>query len=255
VRGALRDGPGCATTDAVTMVTEHARALEVFQKFLAFSREAGAPKAATPMLPVALPVPVAAADPHPAITDVSTGVTPWEEPTKERPDVVRAMVAGGAAHPDTSPGIAVPEAPAVVEQSIIVDDDTLTDPEFGRALLTQMGQLLRPPATAAATPMPVEQLVQEMSVLIKYGHAKQAAEETERWIRAHPDDLSAHLKIAEFELARLDREAAINRFVHLLNRLMERGETRSARDVVQRLQSDVREDARVGAIVSRLSAT
>lgn len=237
----------------MTLASEHARALEIFNQFLRFSRDAAAPRAAS----VLVELPVAATDPgHPPLAEVSTAVTPWEEPTRERPEVMRAMVSGAAAHPDTAPTIQVPEVRATVEeQSIIVDDDTLTDPEFGRALLSQMGSLLRPNAAPSPGPMPVEQLVQEMSVLIKYGHAKQAAEETERWIRQHPDDVSAHLKIAEFELARLDREAAINRFVQLLDRLLERGDATRARDVVQRLRGDLRDDARLGALVSRINAT
>lgn len=240
----------------MTLASEHARALDLFNQFLRFSRDAGAPRAAAPAQPSPVAAPAVDLAAHPVLTEVSTNVTPWEEPTRERPDVMRAMVSGAAAHPDTSPTIQVPEArAAVVEQSIIVDDDTLTDPEFGRALLAQMGSLMRSSQPAVPGPMPVEQLVQEMSVLIKYGHAKQAAEETERWIHAHPDDVSAHLKIAEFELARLDREAAINRFVHLLDRLLERGDATRARDVVQRLRGDLREDARLGALVSRINAT
>ncbi|MEZ4393483.1 MAG: hypothetical protein R3A48_20635 [Polyangiales bacterium] len=233
----------------MTLVTEHARALAVFDRFLAFSRAASAPAAAPTPPPPAPSV-------HPALTEVSTAVTPWEEPTRERPDVVRAMVQGGAAHPDTTPGILSPEVQtAVEERSIIVDDDTLTDPEFGRVLLHRMSEMLRPATAAAPEVMPVSQLVQEMSVLVKYGHAQQAAEETERWVSAHPDDFSAHLAIAEFELQQIDREAAVHRYAQLLSRLLERRELSAARDVARRLRDDVREDPQVAALVARVSAT
>lgn len=233
----------------MTLVTEHARALQVFDRFLAHARAVSPPAVTPPPPPPVVMVPAAAS--HPPLTEVSTAVTPWEEPTKERPDIMRALAAGAAAHPDTAPGIVAP----VVEQSIIVDDDTLTDPEFGRALLHQMSDLLRPAAPPTVAPMPVEQLVQEMSVLVKYGHSAQAAEETERWIRAHPDDVSAHLELAEYELQRLDREAAIQRFIQLLSRLVERGDARSARDVVRRIRGDIRGDARVDALLTRLNVT
>lgn len=249
VRRPLHDASGRGRVSAVTLVTEHARALEMFERFLAFSRESSAPAMASP-------APEPSLHAHPPVAEVITSVTPWEEPTRERPDVMRAMVAGSAAHPDTSPGMTSPEIRApLVEQSIIVDDDTLTDPEFGKALLHQMSDLLRPAAPSPSAPMPVEQLVQEMSVLVKYGHSAQAAEETERWIRAHPDDVSAHLELAEYELQRLDREAAIQRFLQLLSRLVERGDARSARDVVRRMRGDIRGDARVDALVTRLNVS
>lgn len=235
----------------MTLVTEHARALAVFDRFLAFTRAVATPAPAPTPPPPAPSV-------HPALTEVSTAVTPWEEPTRERPDVVRAMVQGSAAHPDTTPGILSPDVQtAVEERSIIVDDDTLTDPEFGRVLLNRMSEMLRPAEAAAAVPkvIPVSQLVQEMSVLIKYGHSQQAAEETERWVSAHPDDFSAHLAIAEFELQQLDRDAAVHRYAQLLSRLLERRELSAARDVVRRLRDDVREDPQVAAIVARISAT
>lgn len=226
----------------MTLVTEHARALAVFDRFMAFSRASSTP-APTP----------APASLHPPLAEVSTQVSPWEEPTRERPDVVRAMVAGGAAHPDTSPALLTPELhTSVEERSIIVDDDTLTDPEFGRALLTQMSDLMRPARPAV---MPVAQLVQEMSVLIKYGHAAQAAGEVERWVQAHPDDFSAQLAIAEFELLQLDRGAALQRFAQLLARLVERNDLSTARDVVRRLRGDIREDPSMTSLIAQINAT
>jgi hypothetical protein len=177
-----------------------------------------------------------------SVAPLPTNGSPWEETTRERPDVVREMVA-----------MAFPEAPAPhEEQSIIVEDDTLTQPEFGNDFVVAPTEPGRSPVTGHPGPMPVEQFVQEMSVLIKYGHAGQAAAETDRWIAAHPDDLSAHLKIADFELARLDREGAINRFIFLATRLLERGDATQARDVVRKLRQSAPEDLRVGALANRL---
>jgi len=189
----------------------------------------------------------------------------WDEPTTERPDVSRELAASPDAQPDTDVALTLPEAapkpsmaPArlrrVEERSIIVDDDTLTDPEFGPDPAQRVAQFLREPV-ALAPPMSVDQFVLEMAILIKYGHTEQAAAEAERWIAAHPDDLSAHLKIAEFELQRLDRDMAISRFIGLVSRLVERGDQHEALDVVRRLRSRHPDDRRVGALASRVGVT
>ncbi len=168
-------------------------------------------------------------------------VPPWEDPTHERPDVVRAMVS----HPEARRTPPKPQP----EQSIIVDDETLTDPEFERSALFGAVDL------RATGRIPVEQFVQEMSVLIKYGHTAQAAEETERWVASHPDDLAAQIQITEFQLARLDRNAAIDRFVALVGRMIERGERVQAGDLVNRLRRDAPGDQRVGALASQMGRT
>ncbi len=185
----------------------------------------------------------------------------WDEPTAERPDVSLELAASPEAQPDTDVALTLPESPPkpparlrrVEERSIIVDDDTLTDPEFGQEAVQRVAQFLREPAALSA-PMSVDQFVLEMAILIKYGHTEQAAAEAERWIAAHPDDLSAHLKIAEFELQRLDRDLAINRFIGLVSRLVERGDQHEALDVVRRLRSRHPDDRRVGALASRVGA-
>ena len=180
-------------------------------------------------------------------------------PTHERPDVARELAASPEAQPDTDVALTLPESVSgrlrrVEERSIIVDDDTLTDPEFGQDAVQRVAQFVRDPGAVAA-PMSVDQFVLEMAILIKYGHGEQAAAEAERWIAAHPDDLSAHLKIAEFELQRLDRDLAINRFIALVSRLVERGDQREAQDVVRRLRSRHPDDHRLGALASRVNVS
>ena len=83
-------------------------------------------------------------------------------------------------------------------------------------------------------------------------YTTQAAEETERWIASHPDDLAAQIQLTEFQLARLDRNAAIDRFVSLVGRMIERGESVQAGDLVNRLRRDAPGDHRVGALASRM---
>ncbi|MBI5514386.1 MAG: hypothetical protein HY909_11495 [Deltaproteobacteria bacterium] len=223
------------------------RALEVFEAFLRHARGAGGPAPAVTTEPSrggedltrVSSITEALAS---SVAPLPPNGSPWEETTRERPDVVREMVA-----------VAFPEAQSPhEEQSIIVEDDTLTQPEFENDFVVASPEPGRSPVTGHPGPMPVEQFVQEMSVLIKYGHAGQAAAETDRWIAAHPDDLSAHLKIADFELARLDREGAINRFISLATRLLERGDSTQARDVVRKLRQSAPEDLRVGALANRL---
>lgn len=227
---------------------EVARTLSTFDSFLAFVR-------ATPS-----PAPSA----HPPLTDVPTAVTAvrgsnaapgttddvisdgdvtrvtavplaalertsptgsdWEEPTRERPDVMRALAKSDAAQPDTDLNIAVPKAPAAdprVEQaSIIIEDDSLTEPEFRREdVLRAMAEHARPrpeepmPPSAAPPPLPpvvagpplpppspqwttVEGFAAEMLVLVKYGHAAQAVGEIDRWVRGRPEDTNTLAPVA-----------------------------------------------------------
>ena len=235
-----------------------ARTLAMFDAFLVYARGA--------------PGPVASA--HPSLTDVSTAVMAVrrgspapgdadepisdgdvtrltaspvppdahpplraqtaEEPTHERPDIMRALAKSDAAQPDTDVSIAVPKPPAVdprVEQaSIIIEDDSLTEPEFRREdVLRAMAEHARPrveevpapvvappPAVRVAPPPPaqpsppplpppappptpsvsVEDFSGEMLVLAKYGHAAQAVAEIDRWVRARPEDTNALAPVA-----------------------------------------------------------
>lgn len=222
--------------------------------------------------------------PMPAVIAASSApldahASPWEEPTRERPDVVRELAASAAAGPEvdltaTIPGVqsppevfalppspppaalasAPPLAPPVVaapsvESSIIVDDDTLTDPEFGPELMQRFQRLGR---AGVGAPTPVEPFIQELVVLIKYGHADQARGEAERWVAANPDDLVAHLAIAEFEVARLDRETGVQRFGRVVLALHERGDRAAVSAAMQRLQRAAPGDARVAALAARV---
>ena len=212
-----------------------ARSLAMFDAFLVYARTASVP----------------AAPAHPAITDVSTAVSPmrggnappgaeddggggdgevtkvtalplaaaertvptnpgWEEPTHERPDVMRALAKSDAAQPDTDLSIALPKPPSAdprVEQaSIIIEDDSLTEPEFRREdVLRAMAEHARPrpeepprPSPEAVEPpaMAVEDFAAEMLVLVRYGHAAQAVGEIDRWVRAHPEHTNTLAPVA-----------------------------------------------------------
>ncbi|MDO9022676.1 MAG: hypothetical protein Q8S73_29895 [Deltaproteobacteria bacterium] len=226
-----------------------ARTLAMFDAFLVYARGA--------------PGPVASA--HPSLTDVSTAVTAVrggspapgvaddpvsdgdvtrvtampvppdahppigaqsvEEPTHERPDIMRALAKSDAAQPDTDVSIALPKPPAAdprVEQaSIIIEDDSLTEPEFRREdVLRAMAEHARPrvdevpapvvappPVVRVAPPPPptppppapgvsVEEFALEMQVLVKYGHAAQAVAEIDRWVRARPEDTNTLAPVA-----------------------------------------------------------
>lgn len=193
--------------------------LSVFDAFLAFTRSAGAhpPLAdvSTAVTGVRGPGPVADAEDDVSDGDVTrvTGIpvpppvsladaertTPrggeWEEPTHERPDVMRALARSDAAQPDTDVSIKLPASqkadPRVEQASIIIEDDSLTEPEFRREdVLRAMAEHARakseePPAT------PVEEFAQEMQVLLKYGHAAQVVAEIDRRIVARPGDAEA----------------------------------------------------------------
>lgn len=199
---------------------EVTRALTVFDAFLAYSRSASARAAAHPPLTdVATattsvrggsPVADAATDEvsDSEVTRITSAplvdaekTTPrgadWEEPTHERPDVMRALARSDAAQPDTDVSIKLPKADPRVEQaSIIIEDDSLTEPEFRREdVLRAMAEHARAKAedTAAVALPPepgpsVDEFAVEMQVLVKWGHAGQAAGEIERWLLARPGD-------------------------------------------------------------------
>ena len=215
---------------------EVTRTLAMFDAFLSYARAASVPATA-----------VAA---HPPLTDVETAVTAvrgsnaapgstddapsdgdvtrvtaappptapsgqaWEEPTNERPEVMRALARSDAAQPDTDVSIALPKPPAAdprVEQaSIIIEDDSLTEPEFRREdVLRAMAEHARPrpeevPAPVATPsqpappppPMAAEDFAAEMLVLVKYGHAAQAVGEVDRWVKAYPEHTNALAPVA-----------------------------------------------------------
>ena len=215
---------------------EVTRTLAMFDAFLSYARAASVPATA-----------VAA---HPPLTDVETAVTAvrgsnaapgstddaisdgdvtrvtaapppsapsgqaWEEPTNERPEVMRALARSDAAQPDTDVSIPLPRPPAAdprVEQaSIIIEDDSLTEPEFRREdVLRAMAEHARPrpeevPAPVATPPQPApppppmaaEDFAAEMLVLVKYGHAAQAVGEVDRWVKAYPEHTNALAPVA-----------------------------------------------------------
>lgn len=215
---------------------EVTRTLAMFDAFLSYARAASVPATA-----------VAA---HPPLTDVETAVTAvrgsnaapgskddapsdgdvtrvtaappptapsgqaWEEPTNERPEVMRALARSDAAQPDTDVSIPLPRPPAAdprVEQaSIIIEDDSLTEPEFRREdVLRAMAEHARPrpeevPAPVATPPQPApppppmaaEDFAAEMLVLVKYGHAAQAVGEIDRWVKAYPEHADALAPVA-----------------------------------------------------------
>ena len=220
------------------------RTLAAFDAFLAYARAASVPPAAAahpPLTDVATAVTAVrgsnaapdAPDEPPSDGDVTrvTGAplppaeraapagSEWDEPTSERPEVMRALAGSDAAQPDTDVSIALPKPPAAdprVEQaSIIIEDDSLTEPEFRREdVLRAMAEHARPrpeeaPAPVAAPPPPpppspepapaattLEDFANEMLVLVKYGHAAQAVGEIGRWVKAHPEHANALAPVA-----------------------------------------------------------
>jgi hypothetical protein len=144
----------------------------------------------------------------------------WEETTQERPEIMRALAKSDAAQPDTDVGVSLPKPPAadprVAQASIIIEDDSLTEPEFRREdVLRAMAEHARlkpddlvqptlrspppsPPPSAPEVPAApsVEEFAGEMVVLVKYGHAAQAVGEIDRWVKARPEDANALATVA-----------------------------------------------------------
>ena len=131
-----------------------------------------------------------------------------------------------------------------MEESIIIEDDSLTQPEMGRDPVVAASSL----AAYVATAGELDLLLSEMAVLVKYGHGPQAGETLNAWAHAHGDDLQAQLRVAEFEMARVDREMALRRYGTLVSLFLDRGDLRSAGDVMRRLRRDMPDDPRVAAI-------
>lgn len=200
-----------------------AQVLAVFEAFLAYARSAGAPPKPS-VYPLAddseegpTDIRIQNAGPTPSrddaarddddepvsdsevtkITRIPEATVPtapqgseWDGPTTDdhSPEVLAEVL------PDTDHNISTPEAkgakaakaPRVEERSIIVDDDSLTDPEFGRDAIQEVARALRD--VPAAPVLSVEQFLTEMNVLIKYGHGEQVQREAVRWLETHPED-------------------------------------------------------------------
>lgn len=231
---------------AVSAITPD-RALTIFEAFLRHARGVDQPDA--PPSPAELDnevTHVAPAPTRPAKPVAQAAPTPappaWDDHTEEshRPSP--------AAVPEerTDLSVKLPPAPAhlVVEQSIIIDDDSLTSPEMHRdgALAEGLGLRMPDPREALDT------LLSEMAVLVKYGHAAQAITELDLWSASHVDDLHGQMRVAEFEMARIDRERALQRYGTLIGLFLARSDRRSADDVLRRLRRDMPGDPRVTAI-------
>ncbi len=203
---------------------EIARALDVFDAFLVHVRGAAGPIAPAPVKRAASADAEDDVEPDTEVTRVSsvptreaekTMPTPsWDEPTNEAPEVVRALARSDAAQPDTDLSIPLPGRlpavdPRVAQESIIIEDDSLTEPEFRREdVLRAMAEHARlqpaarpaPPPAAPPAPLPppitVEQFAVEMKALVKWGHGAQAAAETDRWLAARPEDAAVLAEVS-----------------------------------------------------------
>lgn len=239
------------------------RALTLFEAFLRHAREAGRPG----------PAVVAQAPPARAAIADEEG---WDGPTVERPPLVVHLPPAGdrraAASDATNPEVRLPDDPGappdVPEQSIIVEDDTLTDPSFARGMFPLNAHVPKaiapapeppratpPPPAEETTPgaapsMSLDVLLQEMSVLLKYGHAAQVAQELDRW--ASGRDEPSSLRVGEFELARVDRERGIQRIAGCVQRMLDRGDARAARGAMATLRRAAGDDPRVRALGLRV---
>lgn len=212
--------------------------LEVFDAFLHYMRNpparpgaqrptsagAGASGAAPP---AEVPEPTRSGPviiPAAAVDDSSV----WDEPTKSRPDVTREFLQKSSRKEP--------------EQSIIVDDDlSMTQP-----IQSAAPEVPRTPDSRG------ERFCDEMLVLIKYGHSQQVPREIERWTRTYPDDLDGTIRIAEFELARVDAATGLDRMFFVANRALERGAVEHLRRAMDRLQILAQHDMRLTALRGRL---
>ncbi len=219
-------------------VAAAARALAMFDAFLAHARASDAPRVPTGPRPAPPPDALDEDTRVVRMPEAPPGRQPldWDDRTAES---VKPPVLESAEGP-TDLSVALPGAPRVEERSIIIDDDSLTQPEMERDAVKT--------APAGGGSAALDLLLQEMFVLVKYGHGAQAAGELERWVAANPDDLHGHLRVAEFEMARVDREAALRRYGTLVSLFLDRGDLRSAGDVMRRLRRDMPGDPRVTAI-------
>lgn len=228
-----------------------ARALSIFEAFLGHAR-AGAATA----VPSVVPTPRAPSRDEPDETTRVVAMpqrsveSTWDDPTEEKPPVAVHLP---QADPATDVSVRLPEVQPhahAMEQSIIIDDDSLTQPEMGREVSAPSGPL--PAAGYPAVEQPagaeLDTLLMEMAVLVKYGHAPTAGQALDQWALNNPDDLHGQMRVAEFEMARVDREVALRRYGTLVSLFLDRGDLRSAGDVMRRLRRDMPGDPRVTAI-------
>lgn len=164
----------------------------------------------------------------------------WDEPTRERLEVVSDL--RGRAMPDR------PSDPAPVEfvqptASIIVDEDVAT-PAFGGTAV----QL----AEAAIVTLSEAEILADMLVLLRYGHARQVPLELDRWARHHADDLQCHLRLAEFCATRIEPGAGLDLLFGAASRALDRGTLDIARRVLDQVQREAPADLRVAALRERL---
>lgn len=227
----------------MTQTPANERALRLFEEFLRHARgdevEASSPAARSE--PDVLDAEVTRVVHAPVRPPVVTELPSWDDRTEES-----AGPAARAPEERTDLTVNLPPAPPpspYEERSIIIDDDSLTAPEMSRDEALGVGA-----AVVAIAQGALDTLLQEMAVLVKYGHAQQAAQELELWAAAHPDDLAAHMRVAEFEMARVDRELALQRYGTLVSLFLDRGDARSAEDVIRRLRRDMPGDPRVTSI-------
>ena len=238
--------PPCDDPRDVVQTSANERALSIFEAFLRHAR--GDEKVPAPRVH-------RVEDPPPESLDseITRVVHAPTRPQSELPswdDRTEESAGPSKSSPEERTDLTVnlppaPQQPASPheERSIIIDDDSLTSPEMSRDGALGVG-----PSIAAMAQNALDTLLQEMAVLVKYGHAAQAAQELELWATSHPDDLSAHLRVAEFEMARVDRELALQRYGTLVALFLDRGDSRSADDVIRRLRRDMPGDPRVTAI-------
>jgi hypothetical protein len=214
------------------------RALSVFDSFLSYAREGspaidsgnqGAEESEGEVTRVA------AVPTQPPLAQVSLE---WEETTEKG----QRIESDDESTHRSAVVREVAQQAMVFEQSIIIDDDSLTSPEISREAELARGH------HATSLPNPLGVLLQELAVLVKYGHAAQATQELDLWSTSHPEDLQGHLRVAEFEMARIDRERALQRYSSLIALFSDRGEVRVALDILRRLRRDLPGDPRVTAI-------
>ncbi|MDP3279333.1 MAG: hypothetical protein Q8Q09_29345 [Deltaproteobacteria bacterium] len=198
--------------------------LAVFEQFLQHMRVAGAQRT-QPRAPARESAPEGTPRAMPAISEDSG----WDDKTKSRPDVAREYAQRSAqrVHHD---------------QSIIVEDDlAMTQPMQSQA-----------PELPARGELRGDRFCDEMLVLIKYGHSQQVPREIDRWVRAYPDDLEGQLRIAEFELQRVDANIGVERLFYVAQRSMERGAVDLLRRAMDRLAVCAAQDTRYVVLRQRL---
>ncbi len=206
---------------------------EVFDAFLVFMRAAGVKGGPRPEKLVSVDrVPEERTGRGPAVGNsaaASDDLSVWDEPTKSRPDVVREY------QQKTSRKV------EHVESIIVEDEMSMTQPMVSAA-----------PEVTSRGESRVDRFSDEMVVLMKYGHTQQVPREIERWLKTYPDDLDSGLRIAEFEMIRVDAASGLDRLFTIAHRSAERGAVEILRRAMDRLQVVAPNDLRFTALRSRL---